>query len=184
MTWARDLELGAAVVVVDGAPPEVRARLDARLLRLHSVWFPTRTELAAWGTCDVPLYVRWIRGGEVEVGPRLHSMWAACFSPVLRGSLQPAGDTRSELRLERAIPRVTATVIGLWWAVLALWMGTLALPQPPGAEDPAGWLPFWGVLAVASTLGPAVGWYGGGRELRGALPWLEQQLAVPVEESA
>jgi hypothetical protein len=154
---------------VSGDPAEVRDRLLHRLVRIRSVWFPTPKELRRWDQAGVPLYIV-TSGLEVEIGPRLASMWAAAFSPVLRGQLVATdGGTRLELR--RTWPRVTLGVLAVWWTVVLAWGGMLLVVVGQRGESPmlAVW---WGILVAATTLGPWVGWRLGGQQLDAALPWL------------
>lgn len=159
---------------VDAAPTVVVRRLQQRLLTLASVWFPTRRELRAWEQSGVPLYVRVLRGHRVEVGPRLQSMWAACFAPVWEGRVY---DDRGRARIHwRRRPQwFTAALLAGWWAIIAAW--PVALAQDP--EEGGRWVVFWAFLLVVSTAGPLIGWTMGGRTLREALPWLEQAMQQP-----
>jgi hypothetical protein len=162
---------------VDAPSETVDNRLDTRLLPIRSVWFPTPRELRRWRESGVPLYVRRLGPGRVEVGPRLDSLWAACFAPVLEGRLAPAdGHTRLDWR--RRWPRFTLALLAGWWVVLVVWPVVLFV-QISAGRDEAGWLPFWAFLVVASTAGPAVGWVLGGRALDEAVPWLAEALRLP-----
>jgi len=161
-------------------PAVVHERLRSRLLLVRSVWFPTPRELRAWSTTGLPLYVRPLGPRRVEVGPRLHSMWASCFSPV--DELVLGGEQRTTLTVQRRLPRFTLGLLVVWWVVTVAW-GAAGVPQViAGLESPA-WLLFWTVLAVASTGGPAMGFVMGGKALDEAAPWLRETLETPdVEE--
>ena len=159
---------------VDAAPNVVLDRTRHRLLPLASVWFPTPRELRAWQQSGVPLYVRHLDANRIEVGPRLASMWAACFAPVLEGRLEPVDqDTRIHWR-RRPIWFTLALLIG-WWLVIAAW--PLAFAQDP--EEAGRWGVFWAFLLVTSTIGPALGWIFGGRSLDEGVPALHDALTLP-----
>jgi len=157
-------------------PPVVHERLRARLLLVRSVWFPTPRELRAWTASGVPLYVRPLGPRRLEVGPRLHSMWAACFSPV--DELVLSGDDQAQLSVRRRAPRFTLGLLVVWWVVTVAWAAAVIPTVIAGEESPA-WLLFWMVLAIASTAGPALGYVLGGRALDEAHPWLADQLQTP-----
>ena len=168
---------------VPGTPAEVRTRLRTALLPMGSVWFPTRKELRDWEASELPLYVRWRGGNRLEVGPRLASMWASCFSPVLRGELRPDGEDQTTFAFQREFPRVTRAVLALWAVLLTGW-GALLAVAVAGGELPPG-LAWWAVLAGSATAGPAVGWSLGGAALDRALPWLQDQASrapIPGED--
>lgn len=154
---------------VDAPPATVEDRLQTRLLVVRSVWFPTQRELRAWRDSGVPLYVRRLGPARVEVGPRLESMWAACFAPVLEARIAEDGAS-THLEWRRRWPRFTLGLLIAWWVVLIGWL--LAQGDP-------GRLPFWAFMAVMSTLGPAVGWVFGGRALDQSVPWLTEALCQP-----
>jgi hypothetical protein len=153
------------------------ARLKARLLPIRSLWFPTRAELRAWEHSGLSLYVRPLSPTDFEVGPRLYSMWAAAFSPVLRARMT-ADERGTQLTWKRAWPRFTLGVLILWWVATAGWAVSLFPGLLSGDEHPA-WMIFWGLLALSSTAGAAVGWVQGGHELDGALAVLDEALRAP-----
>jgi len=158
------------------APAAVHERLRSRLLLVRSVWFPSPRELRAWSTTGVPLYVRPLGPRSLEVGPRLHSMWAACFSPVQE--LVLAGEDRTTVVHRRRLPRFTTGLLVVWWVLTVAWAAAIVPQVLAGDESPA-WLLFWTVLAASSTGGPALGYVMGGRALDEALPWLAEMLETP-----
>ncbi len=166
---------------IPAPPDEVARRLEARLFPIRSVWFPTRAELRDWSASGSPLYLRWLGSGRFEIGPRVDNMWAACFSPVIRGALHAdGGGTR--LTWERAFPRLTRAVQAAWAVLLAGWLAALAPAIARGEESP-GTLVFWVLLAGATAASTAVGGKLGGRALDDALPWLvEVASEEPVDE--
>lgn len=154
-----DLEL-----VVEGTPAEVVERLRRGLLPIGSVWFATLAELRAWDRATDTLYVRALRGGELEIGPRLRNVSAARLAPVWRVQLDRV-DGGTRLVGHR---RWTGTTVGLgvaWGVVLAVW---LALTVRGG--DAAGMLVIWAAVAVAIVVGAVGGWVAGGRALDAARP--------------
>ena len=167
-------------IQVSAAPESVFTRLWQRLLPMGSLWFPTRRELRAWEDAGVPLYVRRIGKSSLEVGPKLASMWAACFAPVLVGQVAPSGKG-STIRWSRRPPWFTIWLLVGWWLVLAAW--PVALIRAAETDDPNQWWVFWAFLSLASTLGPAAGYWLGGAALDAAVPWLREALLQPdVEE--
>ncbi|HHO54453.1 MAG TPA: hypothetical protein ENK18_27175 [Deltaproteobacteria bacterium] len=169
---------------VDAGASEIVARLEDRLLSIHSLWFPTRSSLAAWRIAGVPLYVRRLGPARIEIGPRLENMWASCFSPVWWVDLGPGPGAPSAppgatpLRWRRRLPTVTVALLVGWWGILVAWPLLLWL-APGGGEDPGRQALFWAVLVLSSTGGPAVGWVLGGAALDEALPWLRGALLQP-----
>ncbi len=153
-------------------------RVVARLVRnglvVRSLWFPTRRDLDAWERSGCPVYIRKLGPTRVEVGPHLHSMWAAVFSPVL---LLEIGDgDRPPLVATRRLNRVTLTVLVGWGVALIAWAVALITGAVPDA------LPFWVVSAAATISAPTVGWIFGGRALDAGIPWLTEVLLAPEDE--
>lgn len=151
----------------------VQQRLQRQGLVIRSVWFPTKAELTAWEQAGTPLYVRPLAVDHIELGPRLGSMWASVFSPVLVGRFtdhQPG----CSVRWSRRLPRLTTAVLGLWVLILIGWSITL-LSEPKG-------LLFWALLVAATGVAPVVGWVRGGRALNDGIPWLDAVLMAEDEE--
>lgn len=167
-------------LVVDGRVDEVRRRISQRALVVRSTWFPTPRELRAWEASGVPAYVRWLRHDVIEVGPRLESMWASCFSPVLRGPLQAEG-ARTRVAWRRAWPGFTVGLLGLWVTVLLVWFVAIAWQISEGYVD-AGAVFWWCFLAAATASAPLLGWRYGGPELDEAEAWVRQMASLAAEE--
>lgn len=167
-------------LVVDGSVADVRKRLSQRALVVRSTWFPTPRELRAWQASGVPAYVRWLRGDVVEVGPRLESMWASCFSPVLRGPMETDGG-RTRVAWRRTWPRFTVGLLGLWVAVLLVWLVAIAWQIANGYVD-VGAVFWWCFLAATTAAAPLIGWRFGARELDEAEAWIRRTAAVTAEE--
>jgi len=165
-------------LAVSGTPEEVKRRLDDRLLRMGSVWFPTRSELRSWDDTELPLYI--IRTNElvIEVGPHLANLWAACFSPVLRGNLL-ASSTGTTIRWDRGWPRVTNAVVWGWTAVLVVWLVVLIPQIASGSEHPI-WLLWWGILSATRVAATALGGHYGGLALDEHMEWLTRAAAEGV----
>jgi hypothetical protein len=168
-------------VSVSGTPEEVKRRLDERLLCVGSLWFPSRAELQAWDEADMPLYIVRNRTTTLEIGPHLANMWASCFSPVLRGTLENRSDGTA-ISWSRGWPTVTHFVLWSWTVVLAIWLLVL-LPQiASGSEHPI-WLLWWSILSATRVAATALGGHYGGQTLDTHIPWLTQALTeVLVEE--
>ena len=156
---------------VDASRDAISNRIQQRLLPLASVWFPTRRELRAWEQAGVPLYARRVAADRFEIGPRLASMWAACFAPVWVVRLHEEADG-TRLAWGRRPVWFTAALLAGWWSIIAGW--PVALAADP--EEAGRWGVFWAFLLVASTLGPAVGWWMGARSLDAAAGWLAEAL--------
>ena len=169
-----------AEVSVSGTPDEVKRRLDERLLRVGSVWFPTTGELRKWDDTALPLYIVRSRDNSIEVGPRLGNLWASCFSPVLRATLEstPEGTT---IRWRRGWPRVTNGVLWAWTAVLLIWLAVLSPQIASGAEHPV-WLVWWSILAGTRVAATLLGGHYGGQTLDENMPWLIGAAAEDVVE--
>ncbi len=163
---------------VQGTAADVRKRLDARLLVVKSLWFPTPRELRAWDQSGVPLYLRWLGPHQFEIGPWLASMWASAFSPVWRGEIIAEGE-RARLSWRRTWTALTWGVLIAWWIVVIGWAGALIVVVGGGQESP-WWVLWWGLLALSTTAGPAVGWRFGGRALDAQHDWLEVAAADPL----
>ncbi len=162
---------------LDEPPGEVLQRLRDHLVLVRSVWFPTQRELRTWSSSGSPLYVRPLGPGQVEVGPRLHSLWAACFAPVEELTLTADGDGAS-LAVRRRFPRFTTGLLVVWWVITVAW-GVAVLPQVASGQESPAWLLFWAILAVSATGGPAMGYVMGGRALDEAHDWLLTTLSTP-----
>ncbi len=165
-------------ITVPGSPDEVRERLDKHLVSVRSVWFPTPKELRTWEQSATPLYVVWHGAHGLEVGPRLASMWASAFSPVLRGELVAAGG-ETQIVLHRAWPRLTLAVLVIWWLAVLGWAGVLVFGVTEGDES-AAILVWWWILAAATTLGPGVGWWLGGAHLDAARAFLVRTASEAI----
>ena len=165
---------------VDGTPAQVRLRLDAGLLPVGSVWFPTRNELDAWNATAPPLYVRWRGPLDFEIGPRTASMRSACFCPVLRGTLLPDGG-RCQLSWVVSIPRFTTILLGGWMVVAAGWAAWLA-PQLWSGQAHVSWLLWWAIPVVGALTGWLVGHVQGTAALLGAADHLRQAAATDVSD--
>jgi hypothetical protein len=159
----------------DGSAEERIEQLLRVLPAVRSVWFPTLKELRIWRLSGLGLYVRRVGPAQVEVGPRVPSMWAACFSPVDVLTFRDGS-----LSWSRRFPRFTIGLLGVWWVVIAGW-GVQGIPQVIRGEQPLAWLLFFGLLAGAAIVGPIVGWRFGGDHL----DQFRQQLvgALRVEDS-
>lgn len=160
--------------------PELRKRLSQRVLVVRSTWFPTPKELRAWNASGVPAYVRWLRHDGIEIGPRLESMWAACFSPVLRGHME-ARDGQTRITWRRALPGFTVGLLGTWATVLALWCAAIAWQFTQGYID-VGAILWWCVLALFTVSAPLIGLHFGTPALVLAERWVREVAASAVEE--
>lgn len=158
---------------------DVHARLRQHLLVIRSVWFPTLKELAAWTESEQALYLSPQTGGEVEVGPRLHNMWASCFSPVVCLKIHDRGD-ESELEFHVGLPRTTRRLMIAWGAMMLIWLAVLTFAN--NGDDLQRTLPFWILLSGATAAGPWLGRVMGGRALSDAIPWLQRVLETPIPE--
>lgn len=138
---------------------------------VRSVWFPTPAELRRWEESGLPLYVRRVGAATVEVGPRLGSMWASCFAPVdvLRF------DTDGKVAVSRRLPRFTVGILAVWWVATIGW-GASELPKVAAGDLHPAFLVFFAVLALASTVGPWVGWRQGSTWLDGHRRWWVEAL--------
>ncbi len=160
------------MVVKRASPDEVRRRLVASCVPMRSLWFASLKELRRWDQAHEALYVRRLRSGEVEVGPRLASLEAARFSPVFRATLQASGvDTvvRGAVRL----PGFVRGLLGVWAVVLTGWF---LLGLRAAGEQGMGWLVFWGFAAAITIVGAWLGRTMGGKALREAWPEFERIL--------
>lgn len=139
------------------------------------MWFPTRSELDAWSESGCPVYIRPLAPDHVEVGPRLGSMWASVFSPVLDLRFVDS-EAGADVHLHRRLPHLTTGVLLLWTVVLIAWGAALFAGEAPGAA------PFWALLALATPAAGWVGWDRGGRALDAGIPWLTEVLLAPDDE--
>jgi hypothetical protein len=151
----------------EGDPAEAAAQLVRGLVAVRSVWFPTPKELRAWEGSGVPLYARRIGRTTVEVGPRLGSMWASCFSPVDELGFGADGVVTQR----RRFPRFTTGLLVVWWVAIAGW-GASELPLVVSGDMHPAWLVFFGLLAGSAGLGPVVGWRMGGAWLDAHREWV------------
>lgn len=152
-------------------PDAVLTRLARQGLALHSVWFPTRADIARWNRSGCPLYVRRRGDRRALVGPRLGNMWASAFSPVLELQLSTDG-AGTRVHVRRRLEPVTLTVLALWSVLLAGWAIAFAIET----SFPGG---VWLLLVVATVSAPIVGWVQGGRALDAGIPWLTEVLLAP-----
>lgn len=161
------------------SPERARERLTQGAMVVASTWFPTTSELSAWSRSGAVLYVRQ-RNGHVEIGPRLASIMAASFCPVLKARLLPhEGGSRLEGRI--GLQPVTTAMFIAWAVVLLVWLAALSSRISAGLE-PAATLMWWS-LALAFTLGAGgLGWVVGGRELHKVLDGLPELLGSAPRE--
>lgn len=156
-------------------PAAVARRLCHQAPVVRSVWFPTRAELAAWEASGAPLYVRPLGPTSLEMGPKLDSMWASVFSPVLVLSLEESAEG-ARATWARRLPNLTRAVLGFWTMVLGAWGAVLFSGQGLNSA------PFWALLAAATVLAPIVGRSWGGSALEDGVPWLAAILLAPDDE--
>lgn len=160
--------------VVDADPAQVRGRLEAALLVVRSVWFPTVTEQRAWTASTAPLYVRWRGPDALEVGPRLYSMAAARWAPMWAGRLVGDGSGRTRFVGRVRFAPLAQGLLAGWTLVLLAWLA--AELQRGGALH---WLPWWLALAALTASTAVLAAVPGGRALRAALPDLLRLAADP-----
>jgi hypothetical protein len=165
---------------INATVSEVHERLQRRLLRVRSVWFPTPRELREWQETQAPLYLCWLGPERFEIGPRLVSMWASCFCPVFRGSIESI-DSGARLSWTRAWPRFTIGLLVTWAVTLVLSLGAM-LPQVLSGQEPVIWLAFWGLLAGGAVAGPLLGGRYGGAALDERVDWLIEAASNPIVE--
>ncbi len=159
---------------------EVRERLSSRILTLRSIWFPSPRDLRNWKSAQGGLYLRWLGADRFEVGPRLGSMWAACFSPVVEGTLQVHND-HVTCTLRQRFPAITTGLLSLWSVTLTVWLVVLVW-NISAHDEPVIWLLWWGILAASTVAAPLVGSRLGGAELDIALPQLDDAVRQPLVE--
>jgi hypothetical protein len=173
-------EIGA----VRGSADDARARLAERLVVVGDLWLPTRAEMGAWHDAAAPLYVRWTRPGGFEIGPRLETIPAARFAPVLRGRFAPGADGSTRLLARWRFPRSTRVVLATFATMVVAW-GAVTLFRFATGDTHAGWVGAWAVTALITVAGPAAAWRFGRGELARELPGLRDLLAeerVPAED--
>ncbi len=180
MAWMTSKRSRHGDLTVSGTPEDVRRRLDDRLLRIGNPWFPTRTELKEWEDSAVPFYIIRSKGNEVEVGPRLNNLWAACFSPVLRGTLA-ATDSGTTITWDRSWLRITSVLLWGWTAVLAVWLAVLVPQIASGSEHPI-WLLWWTIVAATRVAATLLGGHYGGLEMEQHMPWLNSAATEEIVE--
>lgn len=164
-------------LVVPVPPTEARRRMEAALLPVGSLWFPTLAELRRWDRSTEALFVHWVDDTHFEVGPRVTNPQAARFCPVLRGSLSPHGEG-TKLQGRVVLPRFGTGLLVLWAALLLMWLA-LGLRASVVDGEPLGWLVWWAILASALALTGGLGAFFGGRALDDGLPELERVLTDP-----
>lgn len=162
---------------VDGTPEQVRARLDAGLLRVGSVWFPTVAELHAWSRTTTPLYVRWLSPRRFELGPRTAVLRSATLCPVLRGELRAEG-RRTRLSWRLTFTPFTVAVLGGWAIVEAVWAAVGFPPVLRGEVHPT-WCLWWALPGVGLATAAVLGWVNGRRLLADALGSLRTLAGEP-----
>lgn len=166
---------------IPAPPAEVVDRLRSQLFGVRSVWFPSRNDLRDWEQAPQPLYIRWLDQRRFEIGPRLESMWAACFSPVWQGEISGSGD-ETVITWNRWYPTFTLVLLFVWTLLIGLWGAVLWSAVSAGREEP-GMLFFWALLAGGAALAAAVGTVMGGGRLGAAMPWLTEAITkAPVDE--
>lgn len=168
-------------VVIDGTVPQIRQRLEDRLMVIGDLWFPTRAEMTRWSGSPSPLYLKWTRGGGFEIGPRLDTMPASRLAPALRGRLEAAETGRVHLRMRLGWPRLTAIV--LWsFAVALLGWGIYVAVQLWTGQTHLGWLGAWAVSVLLVHGTAFAAWHYGRGRLMADLPWLQEVLSGPMVE--
>lgn len=129
----------------------------------------------------MPLYVLRDRGDstdgapvpDLEIGPRLSSLWAACFAPALVGTMTAEGST-THLRWRIRWPQPTRGLVVAWWLVLVIWAVAIVTGYTEGEP-----VVFWVFLVLMSTIGPWLGWQLGGQALLAAWPALKLAIEQP-----
>lgn len=167
-----------AVHEVHSAPEEVRARIERGLVVMRHLWFTSPAELRAWDRATSKLYVRRLRHGGLEVGPRLANLQAARLCPVVRVAIEPSPEgTRLTVAAPR-MPQFAAVLLGIVALLGAAWGGVIAVAAQQGAPAARGW-PFWlGLMGFAAGV-VALAWGPGRRSLDEALPELLRVAADP-----
>ena len=148
---------------MESEPGVVRARMDALLIAVRSLWFPSMADARAWDASEAELYVRWTGPDTFVLGPKLFNMAAARFSPVLHASIR-ADDGGSVLVGRIRFPRMAGGLLGVWTALLVGWLG-FGLYVSTQKDEPLGWLVFWALLAASLVVVWAVGLVQGGKAL-------------------
>lgn len=166
------------VLEVAASPDEVRDRLDRGLVVVRHLWFTSPAELRAWDRGTSHLYVRWLRGGQAEIGPRLANLQAARLCPVVRVTLgEGDGGTRLVVSAPR-LPTFAAVLLGTVAVLCAAWGGLIASAWSTGGPAARGFVFWLGLTAVIPTI-LAIAWGPGRRTLEEGLPELERVARDP-----
>ena len=107
-------------------------------------------------------------------------MWAACFSPVVEGTLHTV-DGQVRVDLQRRFPKITSALLSLWTVTLTIWLGVL-IWNITTQDEPLVWLLWWAILAGGTAAAPVVGGRLGGAVLDEALPELDKAARQPLVE--
>lgn len=155
-------------------------RARANLLIVGNPWFPSPKELREWQESEQALYARITGKSSLEVGPRTASLWAACFSPVIRLSLHEQGDT-TVLEPSAGLNPTTLWLLLGWSLTLVAW-GTVLLPALYSGDEHWSWAIWWVLLVAATISAPIVGRVAASAQLEHAALGLRTQLEEDLGE--
>jgi len=154
---------------------QIRSTLQTSVPEVSGLWFPRNSDIEGWNSSSSQLYIRWLRDGRYEIGPRLMSMNAARLCPVLRGRLFEEGPSNTRFSGRQRFPKETEYLLLFWGAFIALW--AYALYQQVGEGGlPTGWWVWWSILTFFWLIAPLIGRVMGGYHLRQGLLQLKQSI--------
>lgn len=164
---------------VDASPEEVVRRLEGGVLMVRDLWIVSPRDRRAWDRSTDTLYARRLGPGRWEVGPRLASLAAARWCPVVTVVVHPEG-AGTLVRLGRLrTSRTAAVVLGGVSALVVAWAVLLWVAWRAGSDEARAW-PFCAGLAGALAFMQAVAWGPGAQAIKRALPDLWRIVERPA----
>jgi len=161
------------------APPNAAAdKVRAHTLEVRSVWFPSPRSLRAWGATPHHMWHRF-DGDTLLLGPRIASIQAARFCPMLRGHATTV-DGGTRWTFEPVTLPTTRVVMAIWTLVILAWAFYIGVQYGQGASETFGLFIFWLILAIGSAGGAWLGRVRGIMALREGLD--ELVAAVTLDD--
>lgn len=157
-------------------PAAVLAALREHAVVATPAWLPKMSQAKAWRESSAPLYL--VEGTRrYEVGPKVPSLNAARFFPVLAFTLTPSGEG-TVLEGTLRLPIYSQAILWLWTIILVFW-GASVLPEVESGALPAVWAVVWGLFAAITVALPLVSLTLGAGHTREKMALLPELLANP-----
>lgn len=160
---------------------QITHELEAALPEVRSLWFPNHMDLERWNDSGSSLYLRKLRGNQIEIGPRLSSLNAARLCPVIRGQLIETSAHQTTLIGRLRFPRETEFLIIFWSFFILLWAAALRV-QVGNGDLPWGWWVWWFILTFFFSISIVIGRVMGRHHLLRGLQDFKERIERETEQ--